>query len=82
MGLPASEVGYTSATTGRGEHEVRKGHVVTLERKKISLKKSNLRTPQNIISAQQMVSHKKKAVKSKDSGMYLLAKFFPLKIAF
>jgi hypothetical protein len=32
MGVPTSEVGYTSATTGRGDHEVRKGHVVALER--------------------------------------------------
>jgi hypothetical protein len=31
MGVPALEVGYTSATTGRGDHEVRKGHVVALE---------------------------------------------------
>jgi hypothetical protein len=30
MGVPTSEVGYTSATTGRGDHEVHKGHVVTL----------------------------------------------------
>jgi hypothetical protein len=30
MGVPSSEVGYTSATTGRGDHEVRKGHVVAL----------------------------------------------------
>jgi hypothetical protein len=28
MGVPTSEVGYTSATTGRGVHEVHKGHVV------------------------------------------------------
>jgi hypothetical protein len=38
MGVSASEVGYTSATTGRGEREVHKGHVVALgegdERKK------------------------------------------------
>jgi hypothetical protein len=27
MGVPTSEVGYTSATTGRGDHEV---HVVAL----------------------------------------------------
>jgi hypothetical protein len=33
MGVPASEVGYTSATTGRGNHEVHKGHVVALEKK-------------------------------------------------
>jgi hypothetical protein len=31
MGVPTSEVGYTSATTGRGDHEVHKGHVVVLE---------------------------------------------------
>jgi hypothetical protein len=24
MGVPTSEVGYTSATTGRGDHEVQK----------------------------------------------------------
>jgi hypothetical protein len=30
MGVPTSEVGYTSATTGRGDHEVHKGHVVVL----------------------------------------------------
>jgi hypothetical protein len=28
MDVPTSEVGYTSATTGRGVHEVYKGHVV------------------------------------------------------
>jgi hypothetical protein len=32
MGFPTSEVGYTSATTGRGYHEVHKGHVVALGR--------------------------------------------------
>jgi hypothetical protein len=32
MGVPTSEVGYTSATTGKGGHEVHKGHVVALER--------------------------------------------------
>jgi hypothetical protein len=30
MGFPTLEVGYTSATTGRGDHEVRKGHVVAM----------------------------------------------------
>jgi hypothetical protein len=30
MGVPTSEVGYTSVTTGRGDHEVHKGHVVAL----------------------------------------------------
>jgi hypothetical protein len=33
MGVPTSEVSYTSATTGRGDHEVQKGHVVALEKK-------------------------------------------------
>jgi hypothetical protein len=28
MGVQTAEVGYTSATTGRGDHEVHKGHVV------------------------------------------------------
>jgi hypothetical protein len=32
MGFPTSEVGYTSATTGRGDHEVHKGHVVALKK--------------------------------------------------
>jgi hypothetical protein len=27
MADPTSEVGYTSATTGRGDHEVHEGHV-------------------------------------------------------
>jgi hypothetical protein len=33
MGVPAPKVGYTSATTGRGEHEVHDGHVVALDLK-------------------------------------------------
>jgi hypothetical protein len=33
MGVPTLEVGYTSATTGRGDHEVHKGHVVAFEKK-------------------------------------------------
>jgi hypothetical protein len=33
MGVPTLEVGYTSATTGRGDHEVHKGHVVALGKK-------------------------------------------------
>jgi hypothetical protein len=32
MGFPAPEVGYTSATTGKGDHEVHKGHVVALKK--------------------------------------------------
>jgi hypothetical protein len=30
MGVPTLEVGYTSATTGREDPEVHKGHVVAL----------------------------------------------------
>jgi hypothetical protein len=33
LGVPTSEVGYTSATTGRGDHEVHKGHVMALAKK-------------------------------------------------
>jgi hypothetical protein len=33
MGVPTSEVGYTSATSGRGDHEVHKGNAVALEEK-------------------------------------------------
>jgi hypothetical protein len=32
MGVPTLEIGYTSATTGRGDHKVHKGHVVALEK--------------------------------------------------
>jgi hypothetical protein len=35
MGVPASEVGDPLATTGRGDHEVHKGHVVVLAKEKI-----------------------------------------------
>jgi hypothetical protein len=33
MGVPTSDVGYNSSTTGRGGHEVHKGHVVVLGKK-------------------------------------------------
>jgi hypothetical protein len=33
MGVQTAEVGYTSATNGRGDHEVHKGHVVALGEK-------------------------------------------------
>jgi hypothetical protein len=38
MGIPTSAVGYTSATNGMGDHEVHKGHVVALERRRKTLK--------------------------------------------
>jgi hypothetical protein len=34
MGVPATEVGYTSSTTERGDHELHKGHVEALGTKK------------------------------------------------
>ena len=34
MGVPTSEVGYTSATARRGDHESSYEHVVALEKKK------------------------------------------------
>jgi hypothetical protein len=37
MGVLTPEIGYTSATTRRGNHEVHKGHVVALGRRKITL---------------------------------------------
>jgi hypothetical protein len=37
MGVATLEVGYNSATTGRGDHEVHKGHVVALEKAKKTL---------------------------------------------
>jgi hypothetical protein len=37
MGVPTSKVGYTTATTGRGDHEVHKGHVAALGGKKLNL---------------------------------------------
>jgi hypothetical protein len=42
MGVPTSEVGYTSATTGRGDHEVHKGRVVALGEKKRKLLKNEI----------------------------------------
>jgi hypothetical protein len=33
MSVPASEIGYTSAITGRGDHEAHKGHAVALAKK-------------------------------------------------
>jgi hypothetical protein len=34
MGVSTSDVSYTSATTGMGDHEVHKEHVVALERER------------------------------------------------
>jgi hypothetical protein len=41
MGIPTSEVNYTSATTGRGEHKVHKGNEVALATKKNRNKNEN-----------------------------------------
>jgi hypothetical protein len=46
MGVPTSEVGYALATTGRGDHEVHKGHVVALE-KKITVLLNDMFTSRN-----------------------------------
>jgi hypothetical protein len=35
MDVPTSEVVYTSATTGRGDHKVHEGHVVAFYFKKL-----------------------------------------------
>ena len=40
MGVPTSEVGYTIAMSRREDHEVHKGHVVVLEKKKKKLDNS------------------------------------------
>jgi hypothetical protein len=45
MGVPTSEVGYTSATTGRVDQEVHKGHVVALAQKRI---RRQIQTPKPI----------------------------------
>ena len=43
MGVPNSEVGYTSTTARRGDHESSYEHVVALEKKKVKFlgKKDN-----------------------------------------
>jgi hypothetical protein len=53
MDIPASEVGYISATTGRGDHEVHKGHVVVVgkERKRGKKEKSLKSSHQENIQA-------------------------------
>jgi hypothetical protein len=38
MDVPTSEVGYTSATAGRGGHGIHNGHVVALEKKNLNTK--------------------------------------------
>jgi hypothetical protein len=53
MGVPTSEVGYTSATTWRGDHEVRKGHVVKLEKKNLMVRK-NITFQYNIMQVKYM----------------------------
>jgi hypothetical protein len=42
MGVPTSEVGYTSATIGRGDHKVHKGHTVAFGKKKKKKKRGSL----------------------------------------
>ena len=51
MGVPTSEVGYTSAMHGREDYEVHKGHVVALggrgERKNLHVKEELYWTSKN-----------------------------------
>jgi hypothetical protein len=42
MGVPASEVGYTSATTGSGDHEVHRRQVGEKSKRKRQKIKENL----------------------------------------
>jgi hypothetical protein len=49
MGVPTSEVGYTSATIGRGDHEVHKGHVVTVAKKAIHRSEGIKRTNTEVL---------------------------------
>jgi hypothetical protein len=59
MGIPTSEVRYTSATTGRGVHEVHKRHVVALERNKnISVSLIILNLPSHITTGIYSVEQK------------------------
>ena len=41
MGVPTSEVGYTPVMPRREDHEVHKGHVVALDKKKKTLHTQN-----------------------------------------
>jgi hypothetical protein len=55
MSVPTSEVGYTSATTGRKDHEVHKGHVVEMEKNikfKTSARTDSSQPYQNIFITQ------------------------------
>jgi hypothetical protein len=51
MGVPTSEVGYTLATAGRGDHEVHKGHVVELEKKFTPFTTGKNITAKNIVGS-------------------------------
>jgi hypothetical protein len=49
MGVPPSEVGYTSATTGRGDHEVHNGHVVALGKREREIEREREREKKYLI---------------------------------
>jgi hypothetical protein len=49
MGIPTSEVGYSSATTRRGDYEVHDGHVVELENN------NNIHSGINLVAFEQLV---------------------------
>jgi co-chaperonin GroES (HSP10) len=42
MGVPTSVVGYTSATTRRGDHEGHEGHVVAVGKERKKEKKTQI----------------------------------------
>jgi hypothetical protein len=42
MGVPTWEVGYTSATTGMGDHKVHKGHSVAMEKNHTDILRSTV----------------------------------------
>jgi hypothetical protein len=57
MGVPSSEVGYTSATTGRGDHEVHKGHVVAFGGEKYESRVMMVKTRTITIKGKLAFSH-------------------------
>jgi hypothetical protein len=84
MGVPTSEVGYTSATTGSGDHEVHKGHVVALEGDKnftLQLFKYNLRKIHlNIILLCRPTMSKSKGVRLRTNVNEKYSYFMPLSV--
>jgi hypothetical protein len=59
MGVPTYEISYTSATTGRGDDEVHKGHVVALGKKNYHSQIKNKLLSRNKFSMMDFCSLKK-----------------------